>query len=60
MDVTDEPPELDNPRDEDGRALCPICEKPIRAAEPTLRIEDSGVHFRCLERLEGELGPGSQ
>ena len=57
MDVPDELPDLDNPRNEEGRVLCPVCRKPIRATEPTFRVGDQALHFSCLEQVENESAP---
>src|SRR5262249_9927307 len=50
MTAPDDVPDLDNPRDEAGRILCPICRAPITGREPILRVGDTALHFRCHER----------
>ena len=59
MSPPDDLPDLDNPRDEDGRILCPVCRTPITGAESVFRAGNEALHFRCHERREEESAGGA-
>jgi hypothetical protein len=45
---------LENPRDKDGRLLCPICDEPIRGTQAIIRVGEQALHFKCHDHLEKE------